>query len=197
MRPPWPTLPIGVSRGPAQRSDGHENLHAPCMSTGGKSSAEVTRANGRAPASAACLIDSASRSVHVPHTARHLRGALDGTRWSPRCLRWSAPRSRRTNVTALPPCVRPESMRGTLCFAEDVDPWEWRESAPCRSFDVSLFFDGPFDGAKELCRSCPVLETCGRGTITRRQESRRAIGWVSTPPRRLESADDAAGPHNR
>jgi Transcription factor WhiB len=52
--------------------------------------------------------------------------------------------------------------RARAFFFEDVDPWEWRESAACRTLDVSLFFDGPFDRAKEVCRSCPVLETCRR-----------------------------------
>ena len=75
---------------------------------------------------------------------------------------------------------------------DDVDPEDiptWRDDAACRGFDISVFFPDEGDSkaiahAKEICRTCPVMDDCAAYAVehnqtegiwgaTTRQERRR------------------------
>ncbi len=57
-------------------------------------------------------------------------------------------------------------------------PADWRDLGACRDEDPDLFFPvgttGPAlahaDEAAAVCRSCPVMETCGEWALDTRQE---------------------------
>lgn len=89
-----------------------------------------------------------------------------------------------------------DDTRGRTVPRPTEDPLaEWKDEALCRNVDPALFFpeggESP-DGAKEVCRGCPVVEECLRyalanhefgvwgGTTERdRRRMRRAKRWLS------------------
>jgi WhiB family transcriptional regulator, redox-sensing transcriptional regulator len=75
---------------------------------------------------------------------------------------------------------------------EELDRMDWRHHAACREVDPELFFPigntGPallqIEEAKQVCRRCPVIESCLQWAVESGQDS-GVWGGMSEDERRL------------